>query len=28
MEDNTKWNLQEIGLQGMNWIDMARDRNM
>jgi hypothetical protein len=25
--DNTKMDLTEIGLDGMNWIDLAQDRN-
>jgi hypothetical protein len=26
-EDNFKMDLQEVGCGGMNWIDLARDRN-
>jgi hypothetical protein len=26
-EDNTKTDLQEIGLRGMEWIDVAQDRD-
>jgi len=26
-EDNIKRNLQEIGWDGMGWIDLARDRD-
>jgi hypothetical protein len=26
-EDNIKMNLQEVGLGGMDWIDMAQDRD-
>jgi hypothetical protein len=27
LEDNIKMNLQEVGCEGMDWIDMARDRD-
>ena len=26
-EDNIKKDLQEVGLEGMDWIDLAEDRN-
>jgi hypothetical protein len=26
-EDNIKMDLQEVGCQGMDWIDVARDRD-
>jgi hypothetical protein len=26
-EDNIKMDLQEVGLGGMDWIDMAQDRD-
>jgi hypothetical protein len=26
-EDNIKMNLQEVGYGGMDWIDMAQDRD-
>jgi hypothetical protein len=26
-EDNIKMDLQEVGLEGMDWIDMAQDRD-
>ena len=26
-EDNTKMDLQEVGCVGMDWIDMAQDRD-
>jgi hypothetical protein len=26
-EDNIKMDLQEVGWQGMDWIDLAQDRN-
>jgi hypothetical protein len=26
-EDNIKMGLQEVGWQGMDWIDLAQDRN-
>jgi hypothetical protein len=26
-EDNTKVGCKEIGLEGMDWIDMAKDRD-
>jgi hypothetical protein len=26
-EDNIRMDLREIGLSGMDWIDMARDRD-
>jgi hypothetical protein len=26
-EDNTKMNLQEVGYGGMDWIDLAQDRD-
>jgi hypothetical protein len=27
MEDNIKMDLQEVGWGGINWIDMAQDRD-
>jgi hypothetical protein len=27
-EENIKMNLQEVGCGGMNWIDLAHDREM
>jgi hypothetical protein len=27
-EDNIKIDLQEVGSGGVNWIDLAQDRNM
>jgi len=26
-EDNIKMDLQEVGFEGMDWIDLARDRD-
>jgi hypothetical protein len=26
-EDNIKMELQEVGCEGMDWIDLAQDRN-
>jgi hypothetical protein len=26
-EDNIQMNLQEVGCEGMDWIDMAQDRD-
>jgi hypothetical protein len=26
-EDNIKMDLQEVGCKGMDWIELARDRN-
>jgi hypothetical protein len=26
-EDNIKLNLQEVGFRGMDWIELARDRD-
>jgi hypothetical protein len=26
-EDNTRMDLREIGLEGVNWIHLAQDRN-
>jgi hypothetical protein len=26
-EDNTKMDLQEVGWEGMDWIDLAEDRD-
>ena len=26
-EDNTKMDLQELGCEGMDWIELAQDRN-
>jgi hypothetical protein len=27
LEDNIKMNLQEVGCEGMDWIDVAQDRD-
>jgi hypothetical protein len=27
MEDNIKMDLQEVGWEGLDWIDMAQDRD-
>jgi hypothetical protein len=27
MRDNNKMNLQEVGCGGMDWIELAQDRN-
>jgi hypothetical protein len=27
MEDNIKMDLQEVGWRGVDWIDLAQDRN-
>jgi len=27
-EDNIKMDLQEVGCEGMDWIDLAEDRDM
>ena len=27
-EDNFKWDLQEVGWGGMDWIGLAQDRDM
>jgi hypothetical protein len=26
-EDNSKMDLQEVGCEGMNWVDVAQDRD-
>ena len=26
-EDNIKMNIQEVGCEGMHWIDLAQDRD-
>jgi hypothetical protein len=28
LEDNIKMDLQEVGWEGMDWIDLAQDRDM